>query len=268
MMNILRVFVAMLACAVVGATFVSAEAAPRAGQLMVVQAVPGLSVEVSLDGRTVSKRAGTAAVLGPFDVSPGSHVVRFADSSGEVTMTSRVQMRPGASSDVVLHLPAAVDADPVVHVYKTPGAPIGAGKARVLVAHTATVPPADVRVDGQTVFTNIANGEFATAEVPAGPHEVALLPTGEITNPILGPLEFSLAPRTVTRVYAIGNPSNDSMELITSSRKISSDGTVAPKRMDTGSAGLAGKPGAARSAPTTSWTELLLGLRKYPAVGR
>ena len=267
-MNILRVFVAMLACTIVGATFVSAEAAPRAGQLVVVQAVPGLSVEVILDGRTVRQRAGTAAVLGPFEVSSGSHVVRFADASGKVTMTSRVQVRPGASSDVVLHRPAAVGGDPVVHVYKTPGAPIGAGKARVLVAHTATVAPADVRVDGQTVFTNIANGEFATAEVPAGTHEVAMFPTGETTNPILGPLEFSLAPRTVTRVYAVGNPSSDSMELITSSKKLSSDGTVAPKRMDTGSAGLAGAPGAVRSAPTgTTWTELLLGLRKYTAVG-
>lgn len=180
-------------------------------------------------------------MLGPFKLSPGSHVVRFVDQSGAVTAPSRVQVRPGANSDVVLHRPAAVNGDPVVNVYKTPTGPIGPGKARVLVAHTATVPPADVRVDGQTVFTNIANGEFAEADVPAGPHEVALYPTGETTDPILGPLEFSLVPSTVTMVYAVGNPSSNSMDLITSTLPVADDGTVAPKRIDTGSAGLAGR---------------------------
>ena len=36
--------------------------------------------------------------------------------------------------------------------YPTPVEPIGPGKARVLVAHTATVAPADVQVDGKVVF--------------------------------------------------------------------------------------------------------------------
>jgi len=280
-MNALRTFIAMLAVAIVGATFVQADAAGRSGQLVVVQAVPGLSVAVAIDGRTVRQRAGVAAVLGPFELSPGSHVVRFVDQSGDVTMSSRVQVRAGASSDVVLHRPASLDGDPVVNVYRTPSDPIGPGKARVIVAHTATVPPADVRVDGQTIFTNIANGEFAEAEVPAGPHEVALYPTGATSDPILGPLEFSLVPRTVTMVYAVGNPSTDSMDFITSSRQISSDGTVAPERIDTGSVGLAragmtpfaplalapsrpvGCPGAAMDA----WLELTMRSRNNADAG-
>ena len=89
----------------------------------------------------------------------------------------------------MLHLPASVGGAAVVTSYRTPVDPIGPGKARVLVAHTATVAPADVRVDGKVVFTNIANGEFATADVPAGKHVVALLPTGQTTDPILGPLD-------------------------------------------------------------------------------
>ena len=104
LMNALRTFIAMLAVTIVGATLVQADAAGRSGQLVVVQAVPGLSVAVAIDGRTVRQRAGVAAVLGPFELSPGSHVVRFVDQSGDVTMSSRVQVRAGASSDVVLHL--------------------------------------------------------------------------------------------------------------------------------------------------------------------
>ena len=105
--------------------------------------------------------------------------------------------------------------------YGTPTDPIGPGKARVLVAHTATVAPADVRVDGQTVFTNIANGEFATADVPAGTHEVELLPTGSTTQPILGPIDLTVAAGTVSMVYAVGNPRDGSMKVILHSGRLS-----------------------------------------------
>ena len=66
----------------------------------------------------------------------------------------------------------------------------------------------------QVVFENVANGEFATADVPAGEHVVALFPTGETSDPILGPLTVDLAPRSLTMVYAVGNPETDSMDLV------------------------------------------------------
>ena len=73
-------------------------------------------------------------------------------------------------------------------MYETPTDTIAAGKARVLIANTATVAPADVRLDGTVVFRNIANGEFATADVAEGEHVAELLPSGLTTRPILGPL--------------------------------------------------------------------------------
>ena len=112
----------------------------------------------------------------------------------------------------------------------------------MLIAHTATVAPADVRVDGKRIFTNIANGEFATADVPAGQHRVALLATGEDTQPILGPIDVTLQPRTVTMVYAVGTPTNGSMRVIAHAAQLTADGTVKPATIKTGSAGLA--PGA------------------------
>ena len=97
----------------------------------------------------------------------------------------------------------------------------------------------DVTIDGKVVFTNIANGEFADADVPAGLHRVALLATGTTKNPILGPLAVDLAPRTATMVYAVGNPRDGSMNVIAHTVGLSSDGSIAPRSMDTGSAGLA-----------------------------
>lgn len=211
--------------------------APRPAQVTVIQAVPDASVDVSIDGREVAAGAGVGDVLGPFELSPGSHDVVFTGEGMEVAST--LDVRAGAASDVVLHLPAEVDGDPVVHSYAAPDGPIGPGKARVLLAHTATVAPADVRVDGQTVFTNIANGEFADADVPEGTIEVALLPSGSTEDPILGPLDVSLEARTLSMIYAYGNPRDGSMNVIAHTSPLGTDGSAAPKRIDTGSAGLA-----------------------------
>ena len=65
-------------------------------------------------------------------------------------------------------------------------------------------------------------------------------PPGTTSDPILGPLTVTLQPRTVTMVYAVGNPSNGSMDAITHTLPLRADGSVEPRSMDTGSAGLAG----------------------------
>jgi hypothetical protein len=240
-----------------------ATAAPASGELQIVQATPGVAVGIAIDGERVRSGVGVGSVVGPYTLSPGPHEVRFLGGSGRTVMRTSVTVRSGVSSDVVLHRPASPRGDAVVNVYTTPRAAIGPGKARVLIAHTATVAPADVRVDGKTIFTNIANGEFATADVPAGKHRVALLATGEDSYPILGPIDVTLEPRTVTMVYAVGTPTNGSMRVIAHAADLTADGTVKPATIETGSAGLARgtvtELSADRAAPAVSlWDTLLL----------
>lgn len=229
--------VVVLALAVFVPIAPATPAAPT-GQLYLIQGVPGERMEIALDDRLIRSDAASGAVLGPLRVAAGSHTVLFTDSTG-AAITATVDVVRGASRDVVLHRPAAVGGAPVAHVYASPEGPIGPDKARVLVAHTATVPPADVVVDGTPVFTNIANGEFADADVPAGPHQVEVVPTGTSGPAVLGPLEVDLPARTLTMVYAVGNPSNGSMTVIARSSPLAADGSVVPRRIETGSAGCA-----------------------------
>lgn len=211
-------------------------AARGQGEVAFVQAVPSSTLDISLDGRTIKENVAGGTVVGPISLTPGRHQVVFGEGAGAVASTFKVTA--SMSSDLVLHRPAAVGGAPVVSAYPSPLDTLGPDKARVILAHTATTAPADVRVDGKTVFTNIANGEYAQADVAAGTHELALYPSGVDANPILGPITVRLRPGTLTAVYAVGNPVNGSMNVVVRRSSASASTTTAPTRIDTGSAGL------------------------------
>ncbi len=207
----------------------------------VVQALPGATVNVQVDGRTVGSKMALGKVVGPVALAVGSHEVRFVPTDGAPATAATITVQSGSVHDVVLHAPAAPGGDPLVSVYRTPDAPIAAGKARVLLAHTAEVGAGDIWVDGTKAFSSITNGQYAQADVPAGRHTVAIRPAGQTGKPILGPIDVDLAAGTVTLAYAVGNPARGGMTVVAHAVRLAPDGSVTPLRIHTGSAGLAAK---------------------------
>jgi hypothetical protein len=104
------------------------------------------------------------------------------------------------------------------------------------------VPPADVRVDQKVLFSNIANGEFVSAQVPAGTYSVDIVPTGQDTDPLLGPVDLPVKGGVLTRVFAIGQPTNGSMDAIVQVLPLRQTGSKAPSQVEAGSAGLVAAP--------------------------
>jgi hypothetical protein len=214
------------------------EAAKGTGKVYVIHALTGQPVSVSVDGEVESEQVSSGDVLGPLSIAPGKHTVTVEGASPSWSMEASVTIKPGRSVDVVLHRPAAVQGKPTVTVYRNPTQAVPAGKGRVMVAHTATVPPADIEVDGKVLFANVANGEFATADVPAGTHEVAILPTGREEPVLLGPLDLAAQSATLTQVFAVGRPANGSMDVVVHTLPLPVRGSSAPDTVNTGSAGL------------------------------
>lgn len=225
---LLPLLAALLAIAPMG----PAAAAEEAPATYVIQGVPGAEVDVEVDGEAVESGVAPKEVLGPLDLAPGSHEMVFRTPDWEVSATVEVE----GSQDVVLHWPAEAGGDPVVTVYENDMSPVGADKGRLVVAHTAVVPPADIVANGQTLFTNIANGEFVAAEVPAATYRVAVVPTGG-GDPLLGPLDLPVEAAALTRVFAIGAPRDGSMDAVVQVLPLATTGGT-PSQVDTGSAGL------------------------------
>ncbi len=229
--------------------------APPGKEIFLIQGTPGVSVDVSVDGSVVARNMKAKDVIGPLHVAPGRHVVRF-DSGTWVVPASFEVSRP--SSDVMLHRSALAAPKPVVTVFDNDLDPVALGKGRLVIAHTAVVPPADVRVDGQVLFANIANGEFVSAVVPARTYSADIVPTGQ-DDPLFGPVDIPVKAGALTRVFAIGQPTNGGMDAIVQVLGLTSAGSSTPQHVDTGSAGLVGAPPRdTGDATDVSW--LLLGL--------
>lgn len=81
------------------------------GTLYVVQGLPRLTVDVSIDGDAVAPDVAGATLAGPFQVAAGTHVVTFTPSEGD-PVESTVTIAAGDSRDLVLHLPAQAGGAP------------------------------------------------------------------------------------------------------------------------------------------------------------
>ncbi len=227
----------------------ASSAAPADSQVFLVQGLPGEIVSVSVDGGT-QRELAAGTVSDGLSLASGEHVLTFTGADPAWRMDVDVELRPGDSTDIVIHRPASPGGDPIVTTFHNPQAPVTSDRGRLQVAHTATVPPADILVDGDVVFANVANGEFARAEVPAGAHDVSIVPTGQTGPALLGPLDLQVEPATLTRVYAIGQPEGNSMDVVVATLPLSTNGSQAPDIVNTGSAGLVSD----WPAPTDSWT--------------
>jgi len=207
-------------------------------EIYVVQGLPGAAVDVSVDGHSVAKRVATAKIVGPFKVGAGTRTLTFMEK-GAVVLRSTVTVAATSSTDVVVHLPAQASGRPIVTTFKNDLSAVPRDKASVVVAHTAAVPPADIRVNDQVLFSNIANGESLKLVVPLSTYRVTIVPTGETGPAILGPLDLTVKGGSLNRVYAVGDPDNKTMNVAVHVIAVDNAGSAKPHQVNTGTGGQA-----------------------------
>lgn len=207
-------------------------------QVYVVQGLPGRTVDVAFDGKVVARGIKTAAVVGPFAIKSGSRKVTFSDG-GKVLLERMFSVKPKSSWDVVVHLPAESKTKPAVTVFRNDTTAVPSGKAALVVAHTAQVPPADIRVDGKVLFKNVANGQSLDVVVPVRTYRVAIVPAGKSKPVLLGPVDLTVKAGALNRVYALGDPEDNTMNVAVHVIATGNSGSKRPDKVDTGTGGQA-----------------------------
>lgn len=210
------------------------------GTVYIVQGVDATTMAISVDGKQVNGAAPAKTIVGPLHLSSGKHTVTSRDDKGSTIVTASFTVRKGVSMDAVVHRQADATATPVFTTYTNDLSPVTSGSGRLVVAHTAAVGPADVRVKGKVLFANIASGESLTLTVPKGTYPVDIVPTATSGPAVLGPVKLPVAATALTRVFAIGVAATKSMDAVVQVLPLSSRGSgTAPSKVNAGDGGQA-----------------------------
>lgn len=176
-----RVITAAIALAVPGALLLAAPAAQAAddAKLAVLHGVPGLTVDVWVNGNLQINDFKPGTLAGPLSLPPATYSVAITDSTA-TSATDKVAIGPvdlplsaGMNYTAVAFL--GTDGKPTAKLFTNDIAPTEAGNGRVTVRHVANAPEVTVTADG-AALGNVANPNEIKADVPAKTYAVAVAP--------------------------------------------------------------------------------------------
>lgn len=239
----------------------AAGSAAGTGDVYVIHGLPGVEADVVVDGAVVEAAAEATAIIGPLQLESGEHEVTLRPTSGATDeLSAMVTVADATSVDVVAHSASDPTAGPVLTVFPNDLSAVAPDKARLAVAHTAAVPPADIRVDGDVLFSNVANGEVLTLLVPGATYSVDIVPTATSGPVVFGPVDVPVTSGELTRVFAFGDPEQNTMNAVVHTLPVPVEGASTPTEVQTGTGGQAAAlrdlPGVA--APASAVVLLLV----------
>jgi hypothetical protein len=236
------------ATAVVWAGLAAPAYAADGVKLSVLHGVPGLTVDVYVNGeRTINDfKPGTLA--GPLDLDAGSYEVAITaadadDDSDPAIGPVDLDLEAGGNYTAVAHLNE--DGEPTATLFTNDTSKTDAGQGRLTVRHTAAAPAVDILAGGDAVISDLSNPDEKVLNLDAGTVEASVAAAGT-TDPVIGPADVTVAEGKNTIVYAWGSLEDDNLKLAV---QTISGLHSPPHGVNAGEAGLAAEG---------SWTPYLL----------
>jgi hypothetical protein len=238
----------LLALAGAGALLIAGVAAPAHAaqntQLSVLHAVPGLTVDVYVNGKLTLDNFKPGSLAGPLKLKAGTY-------TGAITAGNAKNDSKPAIGPVDLKLSSDHSYTAVAHLDKG-GAPTAtlfdndisktkAGDGRLTVRHVAAAPAVDILAGGKAAISGLSNPKEEVLELPAGTIPAAVAAAGT-TKPLIGPADVKVAEGKNTIVYAWGSLKDKNLKLaVQTLGGLNSH----PSGVDAGEAGLAADQGSA-----------------------
>ena len=189
-----------------------AGAAATDGTVYVVHGIPGVPVDVYVNGNNQLPNFQPGKVAGPLTLPAGDYQIKILKAgdpaTGTAVIDTKVTLPAGANASLVAHLDAS--GKPVLTTFVNDTAAAPAGQGRLVVRHTAAAPAVDVLANGQAAFTNLVNPKEAQTNLPAGTISASVVATGTTTPALIGPADVPVEAGMATVVYAVGAPASGS----------------------------------------------------------
>ena len=136
--------------------------------LSVLHGVPGLTVDVYVNGSLTLDDFAPGDLAGPLSLDPGTYTVAItasdaADDSSPVLGPIDIDLAADMSYTAVAHLTEG--GDPTVSLFTNDLTATDSGDGRLTVRHVAAAPAVDVLADGSALFEGLANPDEVMAEL-------------------------------------------------------------------------------------------------------
>jgi hypothetical protein len=254
----LVLFLATAAAALVASLGAAAQA--NAATVTVVHGVPGLTVDVYVNGEVTLEGFEPGTITDPLELPAGDYEIEIreagAPADSDPALSGSATLEASTDASIVAHLDEG--GAPTLSVFANDVSTIPAGDARLTVRHTAAAPAVDVLADGSPLIEGLSNPDEAAAEVPAATYSVAVAPAGT-TDAVLGPTDLALEAGTAYAVYAIGSVEDGTLDLLV---QTTSGLGAAPAGAPAGDSGLAAADGG-----FPAWAIALMALAAAGLVG-
>lgn len=233
-----RLFAGAAAAALLALPAAAASADGHEGTVTVLHGVPGVTVDVYVNGDLTLEDFEPNTVTDPLTLPAGDYEIDIyaadADPEADDAVISGATTLPGgANASLVAHLTA--DGTPTLGVFVNDISEVAAGEARVTARHAAAAPAVDILVNGDAAATDVTNPMEFSTDVPADAYDLAVNLAGTDTT-VLSADGVELAEGTSTIVYAIGSAGDETLGLLVQSI----DGLhSSPEGVPAGNAGLA-----------------------------
>lgn len=192
-----------------------AQAAESDAQLSVLHGVPGLTVDVWVNGERTLDDFTPGTLAGPLALPAGDYELAItaadaADASAPVIGPVKVSLAASGNYTAVANLDAG--GKPTANFFTNDVSRIDAGKGKLTVRHTAAAPAVDILAGGAPVISGLANPNEKTLTLDPGTLSVTVAAAGT-TAPVIGPADVTVAEGTHTVVYAWGSLADKNLKL-------------------------------------------------------
>jgi hypothetical protein len=182
-------------------------------KLSVLHGVPGLTVDVWVDGKLALDNFAPGTLAGPLDVPDGHHKIAItgADATSAdnpVIGPVRVDLEDGRNYTAVAHLKA--DGTPTATLFRNSISPSPDGKGKLTVRHVAAAPAVDVLAGGTAVIKGLTNSHQKKLTLKAGTVPAAVA-AARTTVPVIGPADIPVTEGKNTIVYAWGSLADNNL---------------------------------------------------------
>ena len=174
--------------------------------LSVLHAMPGLTVDVYVNGALTLDDFEPGDLAGPLDL-PAGDVRDQRDGDGRGgrqrprARPATVTLAANTSYTATANLTEA--GEPALNLFTNDTATTAAGEGRLTVRHVAAAPAVDILAGGTAVVSSLVNPDEATLNLPVGTVSAAVALAGT-TDPVIGPADVAVEDGKLTDRLRVG----------------------------------------------------------------